>query len=325
MSFAPAATETQGTNQAITISDTVAYTGPAAPTGAVTYTLNGVGYTATCTGSSSPLTCSATVPGATIAALAVNSYTVTAAIAAAGNYGAATGASGTFTITAPTTGTIKFSSVTHNMGSVTVGDSTTYGVQMTNTSSLAVTYTGITLNTTASPNPFTQANNCGTSLAAGASCEIVFTFAPAAGDTGTLTATWSLAGTPGGTTFTPSNGGTLTGTVAASGNVTISTAGHNFGDVTVGTTSAVYGTVITNSTNASVTLTLGSVTSPFALVTNCPTTLAAGGSCNLNFTFSPTTTGLVQQMYSIAVNGGAIPLLVNGSPTTGVTLTGTGD
>jgi hypothetical protein len=45
----------------------------------------------------------------------------------------------------------------------------------------------------------------------------------------------------------------------------------------------------------------------------------------LNFTFHPTATGLVQQMYSISVNGGAIPLLVNGSPTTGVTLTGTGD
>jgi hypothetical protein len=30
-------------------------------------------------------------------------------------------------------------------------------------------------------------------------------------------------------------------------------------------------------------------------------------------------------MYSISVNGGAIPLLVGGNPTTGVTLTGTGD
>jgi hypothetical protein len=113
--------------------------------------------------------------------------------------------------------------------------------------------------------------------------------------------------------------------VAASGNVTLTTAGHNFGDVTVGTTSGTYGTVLTNSTNNSVALTLGSVTSPFAIVTNCGANLAAGASCNLNFTFSPTADGLVQQVYSLAANGGAVPILVGGNPTTGITLTGTGD
>jgi hypothetical protein len=107
MSFSPTATEPYGTNQAIVITDTLSYTG-ALPTGAVTFVLNGVTYTATCSGSS-PATCNYTVTGATIAALAAQGYTVTASLAAAGNYTSATGTSGTFTITAiaPTTATVS--------------------------------------------------------------------------------------------------------------------------------------------------------------------------------------------------------------------------
>ncbi len=108
MTFSPAASEPYGTAQAITISDTLIFTGGGlAPTGAVKYVLNGVSYTATCTGSTSPLTCSATVPAATIAALAINAYTVTAAYTTDTNYAAATGTSGTFTITTGVLSTIQ--------------------------------------------------------------------------------------------------------------------------------------------------------------------------------------------------------------------------
>jgi subtilase family serine protease len=266
-------------------------------------------------------TCSITVSGST---LGVGTDTVTATYVPGSNLCGAS--SGTTTVTVTASGAITFSSVNHNMGSETIGStSSAYGVEMTNTSSTTVTYTGITISTSASPNPFKMVTNCGTSLAAGKNCEIEFTYAPVSGDSGTETATWSLAGTPNGTTFSPSNGGTLTGTVASSGSVTLTTAGHNFGDQTVGTTSGTYGTVLTNSTNAAITLTKGSVTSPFNSITNCGTTLAAGASCNLDFTFSPTTTGLVQQVYSLSANGGAVPILVGGNPTTGITLTGTGD
>jgi CSLREA domain-containing protein len=134
MTFSPAATEPQGTSVAVTISDTVTYNG-AQPSGAVTFTLNGVGYAATCTTAGSPETCSATVPAATIAALTRNSYSVTAALAADSVYAAVTGASGTFTVTYPTsysaptepvgtasatqTATIQFSG-TFTVGSVSV-------------------------------------------------------------------------------------------------------------------------------------------------------------------------------------------------------------
>jgi hypothetical protein len=82
--------------------------------------------------------------------------------------------------------------------------------------------------------------------------------------------------------------------------------------------------VLTNSTTSSVTLTLGSVSSPFASITNCGATLAAGASCNLDFTATPTATGITQQVFSLAANGGAVPILTGGVPQTGITLTVTG-
>ena len=117
MTFSPASTEPYGTSQIITISDPLTYTG-ALPTGAVKFVLNAVSYTATCTGTS-PATCSYAVPAATVAAIPVNTYTVTASLAALGNYNAATGTSGTFTITAiaPTVSTV--SAVSAPYGSVT--------------------------------------------------------------------------------------------------------------------------------------------------------------------------------------------------------------
>jgi sugar lactone lactonase YvrE len=131
MAFSPAASEPIGTNQAVTISDTLTYSG-VQPTGAVKYVLNSVSYTATCTTSGSPETCSATVPAVTIAALAVNAYSVSGSIAADSNYSAATAASGTFTITktTPVFGTMTFSpSATGYQGvsqAVTISDTVTF-------------------------------------------------------------------------------------------------------------------------------------------------------------------------------------------------------
>jgi hypothetical protein len=315
MSFSPAASEPQGTNQAITISDTLTFSG-AKPSGAVTYVLNGVTYTATC-GSTSPATCTATVPGATIAALAANSYTVTAALAAGGGYSATTGTSGTFTITAAG-GNITFTSVSHNFGSEAVGTAApNYSLNLTNGGTTAFPFAIVFT----PANGFTEYNNCGTSVAVGATCTILFEFTPTA--TGTVTASWSMTPQTG-FTFSPSNGGTLTGTGITAAGVTLTTNGHNFGSVPVGTTSGVYGTVLTNSTSAAVTLSIGSVTSPFVTyINNCPASLASGASCNLQFEFAPTATGTVQQVFSLSasttITSGGAPL-----PNGGITLTGTG-
>ena len=223
----------------------------------------------------------------------------------------------TLNVTVPLT-QLTFSSVTHNFGSVSVGANAAYGSTITNTGAVPVSGSGISIT---GSTEFTSATNCPASLAVGAHCQVTFTFAPTAA--GSVSATWQVSGTGPGTTFVPSNGGTLTGSgTAVTGNVTLTSDAHNWGTVPVGTTSAVFGVVLTNGRNTSITLTLGSVTAPFASATNCPATLAAGATCNLQFTFTPSSTSLVQQVYSLSANGGAVPITAGGVTITGITLTG---
>jgi uncharacterized repeat protein (TIGR03803 family) len=262
-------------------------------------------------------------------AAAVSNIAALTAPSTAGSYtyaltcgGMETGAT-TLTVSAPPT-SVKFSSVGHNFGSANVGGAApAYGVEVTNTGNTTVTATGVALN--GSPE-FTDATNCGATLAAGKSCELVFYFKPTA--TGTATAGWSISGTLG-VSFTPSNGGTLTGTgVTNTGAFTLTTAGHNFGDVGVNDTSPIYGTVLTNSSSAMVSLTYANVAAPFLLSgSNCGAALAAGASCNLQFECKPEMTGSFQQKYGItAVQGGKPATITSGGTIiTGVTLTGAGE
>ena len=228
--------------------------------------------------------------------------------------------SGFATVTvAPPPSVVTFTSVTHNFGSELIGTAATaYGLTVKNTGTTNA-YPFSLVFTPA--NGFTSANNCGTSIAAGATCEIVFYFTPTAA--GTVSAPWSLA-PESGFIYSPSNGGTLTGSgAAATGSVTLTTNGHNFGTQAVGTASGTYGTELTNSSNATETITLGPVPSgPFTMLTNCGTTLAAGASCEIEFTFTPTTTSTVQVVVPLsgsptAITSGGVAL-----PSGGITLTG---
>jgi uncharacterized repeat protein (TIGR03803 family) len=222
-----------------------------------------------------------------------------------------------------TTGEVTMTSTSHNFGNVNVSQSAVYGVEITNTMATPLTNTGIVLT---GSSEFTEMSHCPPSLPAGANCETVFTFAPTA--TGTVTAQWYLNGTPGGTTFNPSNGGTLTATGVTNNSVTLTTNGHNFGDVTVGSTSPIYGTVLTNGTNAAISLAFTGVTSPFVVTgNNCGATLPAGISCNLQFDFSPQADVTSQQTFGITAtqNGSPVTITANGVVSTGVKLTGTGN
>jgi hypothetical protein len=259
-------------------------------------------------------TCSATI---TYAQLSGGSNSITAVYSGSNAYPGSTSA--VVTVLKPD---IEFTSVTHNMGTIAVGSTTSgtgnYGVKLTNNDATAFPFA---LTITGS-NAFTQVNNCPTSVAGGASCEIIFIFAPKTA--GELTATWSVAAN--GKTFSPSDGGTLTG-IGLSGSVSLTTAGHNFGTLQIGKVSPTYGTVLTNGTASAVTLTLGSITTPFEIIANnCLATLPSGANCNLQFAFKPTAKGTVSQTFTVKANGGATPV-VTGSPAatvTGVTLVGTG-
>jgi hypothetical protein len=290
------------------------------PTGTVNFNLTTSGGTAlgscTLTTGTSSSSCSATVQGS---ALALGSNTIVASYQGVTGYAASSGST-SVTVTSAGGGNITFSSVSHNFGSEAVGTAApNYSLSLTNSGSTAFPFAIVFT----PANGFTEYNNCGTSVAAGKSCTILFEFTPTA--TGTVTASWSLTPQTG-FTFSPSNGGTLTGTGTSAGGVTITTNGHNFGTVTDGTTSPVYGVVLTNSTASAVAMTYGSVTSPFiTYVDNCPASLASGASCNLQFEFAPTTPGTTTQTFSLSANGGAITITAGGVASTGIKLTGTGD
>jgi hypothetical protein len=260
-------------------------------------------------------TCTATVNGS---ALAIGSNSITLSYPGATNYYDASSGTVTVNVSAPASNVLTFTSVSHNFGQVAVGTAASaYGINIKNTGSVAYPFS---LAFTPA-NGFTSANNCGSSIAAGATCELVFHFTPTS--TAPVSATWSLA-SENGFGYTPSNGGTLTGSGTNSGGVSLTTNGHNFGTVTVGTTSPTYGTVLSNSTTSPITLTLGSVSSPFASITNCTSTLAAGASCNLDFTFTPTTTSEANASFAISATSGGSPVTItaNGVTTTAITLSG---
>ncbi len=98
-----------------TLSASIAYTGPTVPSGAVSFKVDGgASVAATCTGTSSPRSCSASYP---TAALTTGGHTVTVSIAADANYTIASN-TGSLTIT-PVTPTVQVTPVSTTYGTAT--------------------------------------------------------------------------------------------------------------------------------------------------------------------------------------------------------------
>jgi hypothetical protein len=219
---------------------------------------------------------------------------------------------------------ITFSAVSHDFGNVAPGSSASFGVELANNSSSAFDFS-LTLT---GPSNFVQNNNCGASVAAGAECEIVFVYTSTGA--GAQSATWSLA--PNGETFSPSNGGTLTANGSSAAGFTLSTAEHNFGTQRAGTISAVYGTVLSNTTADPIALTIETKPAQYRdfpfVQNNCPATLAANTSCNLQWVFGPRQKGNFQTTFSITgvdtTTNQTVILTSGGSEVRGVTLIGEG-
>ena len=171
--------------------------------------------------------------------------------------------------------------------------SLTFGAQLVNTRSAAqnatLTNTGtttLTISSIAASADFLQKNNCGSSLPAGASCTIKVAFNPSAEGvlTGSVMITDDAANSP---QTIPLTG---IGTV-----VQVTPPALNFGDQTVGTTSDPQTATITNTGSTDLHIAgvaiRGTNFGDFAETTTCGTKLAAGGSCAVNVTFTPTAKG----------------------------------
>ncbi len=178
----------------------------------------------------------------------------------------------------------------------------------------SMTISGISITGT-NATDFSQTNNCGSSLAAGASCTINVTFTPTA--TGTRTATLAVTDDAANSPQTASLTGTGASSTAA---VTLSPSSLAFASQNVGTTSTAQPVTISNTGNASLSISsiaiTGTNSGDFAETNNCGTSLAAGANCTINVTFTSTATGT--RTATLAVSDNA-----SGSPQT-VSLSGTG-
>jgi len=218
--------------------------------------------------------------------------------------------------------------------------SLTFNNQKTGTTSqsqpITLTNTGgatLTIDSIVPSGDFLETNNCGSSVAASASCIINVTFTPTT--TGTRTGTITVNSNAQGSPQTAS----LTGTGVATGpavsltcpsgsSTAIVRRGQavatvcttlSFSSQAVGTTSAAQTVVVSNVGND--VLNIGpqspATTGDFAISSNvCTSTLAAGASCNISLTFTPTATGARVGALTIQDNAGDSPQ--------SVILTGTG-
>jgi N,N-dimethylformamidase beta subunit-like protein/HYDIN/CFA65/VesB family protein len=178
--------------------------------------------------------------------------------------------------------------------------SLTYGNQVVSTTSTAQTIT-VTSSGTAplsinsigltgtNRGDFAQTNNCPTTLAINASCNISVTFTPSA--VGSRSASVTLTDNA---NNSPQNVG-LSGTgYVPAPIVSLSPAGLSFGNQNVGTTSAAQTVTLTNTGTAPLSISsiglTGTNAGDFAETNTCPSggnTLAVNASCSISVTFTP--------------------------------------
>jgi hypothetical protein len=172
-------------------------------------------------------------------------------------------------------------------------------VTLSNTGGAPLTVTGITLT-----GDFAQTNNCGASLAAGASCKISVTFTPSGSGnfSGSLVVTDNAAGSP--------QTVLLSGVGSPAPLVALSATSLAFPGQSVGATSAPTPVTLTNSGTATLTITSITVSGNFAQTNTCAATLAAGSSCTINVTFTPPAVGTVTGTLTIKDNAGGSPHVV---------------
>ena len=179
-------------------------------------------------------------------------------------------------------------------------------ITLTNGGTAALTITSI-----AASGDYAQTNTCGGSLAASANCSINVTFTPTAGGTrtGTLTVTDNAAGSP--------QTASLTGTgVAVGPSAALSPTSLTFAQQTVGTTSAAQAITLSNGGTAALSITSIAATGDYAQTNNCGASLAAGANCSISVTFTPTVAGTRTGAITVTDNATSSPQ--------SATLTGTG-
>ncbi len=182
-----------------------------------------------------------------------------------------------------------------NFGSQGVGTaSAPQTITISNPASVSFNITGI-----AASRSFSQTNDCGASLAAGAHCAITVSFSPTA--TGVELGLITLSDS----TKTNATAIPLSGT-GVNGPALIVTPDRSiFPSQAVGTSSKPTSVMLLNTGNSGLNITgisvAGKDSADFTQTNDCGTSLAPGGTCTVNVTFSPTASG--SRMAGISISG----------------------
>jgi hypothetical protein len=150
--------------------------------------------------------------------------------------------------------------------------------------------------------PFTQTNNCGATVSPGSACTFTVTFKPtkAGAVTGALSITDNAPLSP--------QAVSLKGTGTY---VQFNPASFNFGNQPVGTKSLPKKITLSNKGSVSVSISKISLTginaADFAETNTCGTRVAAGASCFITVTFTPSAKGLRSASVTVTDNGGESP------------------
>jgi len=177
-------------------------------------------------------------------------------------------------------------------------------VTLTNTGNAPLTVSSIT-----ATGAFSQTNNCGSTVAAGASCSLSVVFSPTT--TGTVTGSVSISDNAPGSPQTIALSGTGVAPAAK-----LSTTNLTFAAQLVGTSSSPQVVTLTNTGTGSLTVSGITAAGAFSQTNNCTPSVAPGANCTINVVFSPTAKGTATGAVSIVDNAA-------GSPQT-IALTGTG-
>ncbi|HEX5410279.1 MAG TPA: choice-of-anchor D domain-containing protein [Terriglobia bacterium] len=139
--------------------------------------------------------------------------------------------------------------------------------------------------------PFTQTNNCGSSLGVGQTCQISLVFRPSSVSDFNGTYSSDLEVTyEGFPTGVSSPTVAVYGTSIAAPLTTLCPTSVNFGTQTVGTSSPPQAVSLNNSGTSDLTVSAVNISGDFAQTNTCGT-LPAGMGCTVSVTFSPTTSG----------------------------------
>lgn len=182
----------------------------------------------------------------------------------------------------------------------TTSDSQT--VTLTNVGSATLNITSI-----AASGDFARTNNCGTSLAAGASCTISVTFSPTAAGTrsGAVTITDDAAGSPHAVDLVG------TGTIPPAPAVNLSPGSLSFGDQPLGETSASQTVTLTNTGGSGLNISSITASGDFARTNSCPALLGPNASCSIQVTFTPTAIATRSGQVSVTSDASGSPHAVN--------------